>query len=428
MPHSLEGGASHPVVITGINQDNVKIYGGASRPVFWTGVTQAVLDQLEILLGGPFWPHPTNGLIVDAGKTPNGTNLFTTVGAAMAVASSGDLIIVVTDTTESAEITWVNGVNVFCFPGRTVSSINRFVITDITGEWFGGALTTTGGGARVFEFTGTNTFSVRNCVITGINIPFIIISGATNLLIENCLAQTPTGSTIVIDCVSGTICTLEFNDCRFVANGNDTITIIGGVAHILKMSNCYTETGSGSALRFVGSSIDLSNSRIDNCQFVGTVLAVNSTVSFADFPAEHCEFTGGVTNVIFSDFNQSNTIDGASTNVVGYVSITVENPGAAEDINMGFFEHAITLVEMQAVIVGSDTPSVTIDPFHTLDRSAAGTDILAVPLAITNETTGQNVTSFDDDTIPVDSWLVLPTTAQSGTVTELTVTFKYTYD
>lgn len=112
----------------------------------------------------------------------------------------------------------------------------------------------------------------------------------------------------------------------------------------------------------------------------------------------------------------------------GYVSITIENPGAAEDINMGFFERAITLVEMNAVVVGSGSPSMTIDPYHTLDRSVIGTDILAAPLAIINETTGQNVSSFADPTIPADSWFILETTALGGTVTELTVTFKFTYD
>ncbi len=53
MPHGLEGGASHPVLITGIDQDNVKIIGGVSRPVYWTGVTSAVLDQLATLLEDP---------------------------------------------------------------------------------------------------------------------------------------------------------------------------------------------------------------------------------------------------------------------------------------------------------------------------------------------------------------------------------------
>lgn len=112
----------------------------------------------------------------------------------------------------------------------------------------------------------------------------------------------------------------------------------------------------------------------------------------------------------------------------GQFSITVEDPSDAEDICLGFTFVAITITEIQAVVVGSDTPSVTIDPSHSTDRSAAGNDILAAATAITNTTTGQNLTSFDDPTIPADSWIWLLTTAQSGTVDELTVTIKYTVD
>jgi hypothetical protein len=110
-------------------------------------------------------------------------------------------------------------------------------------------------------------------------------------------------------------------------------------------------------------------------------------------------------------------------------SITVEDPTSAEDIALGFTFVAITITEIQAVVVGT-SPSVTIDPYHNTSRAGGGgaTDILTTPTAITNTTTGQNITSFNDDTIPADSWLILETTAQSGTVDELTVTFLYTVD
>jgi len=118
----------------------------------------------------------------------------------------------------------------------------------------------------------------------------------------------------------------------------------------------------------------------------------------------------------------------AGTSAINEFSITVEDPAADENICMGFTFVAITVTEVQAVVVGSDTPSVTIDPSHSTDRSAAGNDILNAATAITNTTAGQNLTSFDDATIPADSWIWLLTTAQSGTVTELTVTIKYTVD
>ncbi len=112
---------------------------------------------------------------------------------------------------------------------------------------------------------------------------------------------------------------------------------------------------------------------------------------------------------------------------VNQISITVENPTASEDINLGFFFVNITITEIQAVVVGT-TPSVTIDPEHRAARDTASNDILSAPVAITNEGAGQNLTSFDDPTVPADSWVVLLTTAKTGTVTELTVTIRYTID
>jgi hypothetical protein len=110
-------------------------------------------------------------------------------------------------------------------------------------------------------------------------------------------------------------------------------------------------------------------------------------------------------------------------------SITVENPGASEDIAMGFTFVAITIQEVQSVVTGT-TPSCTIDPYHNTSRSGGGgaTDILTSATAITNETTGQNLTSFTDATIPADSWIVFATTAQTGTVSEIIVTMRYTVD
>lgn len=117
------------------------------------------------------------------------------------------------------------------------------------------------------------------------------------------------------------------------------------------------------------------------------------------------------------------------TSAINQFTLTLEDPGGAEDIAMGFTFVAITVIEVQAVVVGT-SPSVTIDPYHNTDRSGGGggTDILDAATAVTSTTTGSNLTSFNDATIPADSWIVLATTAQSGTVTQMTVTIKYTVD
>jgi len=110
------------------------------------------------------------------------------------------------------------------------------------------------------------------------------------------------------------------------------------------------------------------------------------------------------------------------------VTIVVENPTATEDILVSFFFQAVTIREVQAGVVGTGSPSVTINPVHGTDRSAAGTALLNAATAITNTTTGQNLTSFTDNTLAADEMLRLKTTAKSGTVTELWVTFRYTVD
>ena len=110
------------------------------------------------------------------------------------------------------------------------------------------------------------------------------------------------------------------------------------------------------------------------------------------------------------------------------ISLTVEDPTNAEDISIAFFFQAVTVREVQCVVVGSATPSVTINPKHATDRSAAGTALLNAATAITNTTTGQNLTSFTDNTLVADSFLWLETTAQSGTVDELHITIRYTVD
>ena len=89
---------------------------------------------------------------------------------------------------------------------------------------------------------------------------------------------------------------------------------------------------------------------------------------------------------------------------------------------------AITIKEVQATVQGTGTPSVTINLTHGSDASLTGsTNILSSATAITNTTTGQNITSFGSASIPEDKWIKLITTAKSGTtVTILHVSVKFT--
>ena len=109
-------------------------------------------------------------------------------------------------------------------------------------------------------------------------------------------------------------------------------------------------------------------------------------------------------------------------------TITVEDPGASEDISFFFTNVAITIEEMRAVLVGSSTPSVTWTIRHGTDRSATGAEVVTSGTTTTSTTTGSDVTSFNDATVVADSFVWLETTAQSGTVDEITITVFYTED
>jgi hypothetical protein len=111
------------------------------------------------------------------------------------------------------------------------------------------------------------------------------------------------------------------------------------------------------------------------------------------------------------------------------MSITVESPTATEDICMGFTAVAITITHVYGVIAGTGTPTLTIDPYHNTSRNGGGgaTDILNVATAVTSITTVTDLTTFNDATIPANSFIVLKTTAMT-TVTQATITIKYTVD
>ena len=110
-------------------------------------------------------------------------------------------------------------------------------------------------------------------------------------------------------------------------------------------------------------------------------------------------------------------------------SITVEEPSDSEDITIFFTNRAITITEMRAVLAnGASTPSVTWTIKHSTDRSAAGNAVVTAGTVTTSITTGSDVTSFDDPTIPADSFIWLETSAQSGTVPSLSVTLIASID
>lgn len=109
-------------------------------------------------------------------------------------------------------------------------------------------------------------------------------------------------------------------------------------------------------------------------------------------------------------------------------SITIQAPTATEDVTLMKFDRAVTIQKVHAVVKGSSTPNISFQLKHHTDRTNAGNTVFSSAQSITSTTTGSELTTFSDATVPADSFLWLITTAKSGTVDELHVTVEYTED
>ena len=108
--------------------------------------------------------------------------------------------------------------------------------------------------------------------------------------------------------------------------------------------------------------------------------------------------------------------------------ITIEDPIATEDVAMFYSHTAITISRLTIILVGSGSPSVTVDIRHHTDRSNAGTALITTPSATTSTTGGNKITVFNNPAVGAGSFVRCKTTAQGGTVTEMMVTIEYTED
>lgn len=148
---------------------------------------------------------------------------------------------------------------------------------------------------------------------------------------------------------------------------------------------------------------------------------VDADIKTLVLPASTTISTFGASLVDDADAAAARTTLGISDPIVRK-TLVVESPTSSENIGMFFTEVAITVTEIRAVLVGSSTPSVSWTVKHSTDRSAAGNAVVTAGTTTTSTTTGSDVTSFDDATIPANSFVWLETTAQSGTVTAIEVT------
>ncbi len=97
-------------------------------------------------------------------------------------------------------------------------------------------------------------------------------------------------------------------------------------------------------------------------------------------------------------------------------SITVEAPVSGDDITWFFTNRAITCAELRLVNKESGAGSCVVTIRHGTDRNAAGTIVYTG--TITDNTTGHDITTFADATIPADSfvWMEIGTTSATDEI------------
>jgi hypothetical protein len=108
-------------------------------------------------------------------------------------------------------------------------------------------------------------------------------------------------------------------------------------------------------------------------------------------------------------------------------ALVIEKPTDTENISFFYTDVAITINKLVAVLKGI-APSITWSIVHSTDRSLAGNEVITGGVTTTNTTTGNVITTFDDATIPANSFIWFISTATSGTISEFNVSIIYTKD
>jgi len=108
--------------------------------------------------------------------------------------------------------------------------------------------------------------------------------------------------------------------------------------------------------------------------------------------------------------------------ISGGKGMSVTSPTATENIMMYFTPIVITVTNVQEALSGS-TPSVTYILGYSSTRSGVLTNIVASHAA--TSTTGVAATLTANVSIPANSYIILTTSATSGTVNDLSIAINY---
>jgi hypothetical protein len=104
---------------------------------------------------------------------------------------------------------------------------------------------------------------------------------------------------------------------------------------------------------------------------------------------------------------------------------TIASPAAGVTRILLRAPQALTISQVDAVLSGGTSPSVSFSLRHGADISATGTAVTTDPITVTSTTTGQAIDSFQSAQIPLEHWLWLEVTAASGAPQALTVAVQF---
>lgn len=107
-------------------------------------------------------------------------------------------------------------------------------------------------------------------------------------------------------------------------------------------------------------------------------------------------------------------------------SVTIETPTSDDAITIFRTNKAITITKMVAVIVAGTSAVYTVR--HSTDRTAAGNEVVTSGTTCNSLTTGTVTTSFNDATVPADSFVWVDMGTITGSVTQFHLTIFYTVD
>ena len=297
----------------------------------------------------------------------------------------------------------------------------------------------TAGNTAIVKFDGLGaSSSTAENVLDGLQLTNVNVIGtlaATGNITGNNLSGTNTGDDSGVTSVAGGV--------GIASSGGDTPSLSLTVGELPEKSGALvgtdrivgTTASSNWAETISGIPLSIFNNDSNWSSTVGTVTSVATSGAISGGTITS---TGTITHLttagnkhIPTGGNSGDLLENSASGTAIWVTrkgqqvFRQDNPTTNhDDEGIMFTDVAITLTNIHAIIV--DGTSVAWSMFHDTDRSASGTLIDANTTS--NKTTGDDITSFSDATIPANSFVWVDLTAVTGSPAEFMLMLFWTVD